>query len=378
MRFTEILNEAAKIGRDFNHLEDYVFTEGSAGAARAIQYLTHMATEATGKDYSLKWDGNPTVYWGREPSGQFVFVGKNNWDKADQGGMASSPEELQNFVMSRGKGEDWRAKFAQDLADCWHIFEAGTPENFRGYFFGDMLFHPGKPYDVQNQELVFTPNEVTFMVPVSDAKGNPIELGNMLYKAKAAVAVHKYHKRFGDKDAAKMPALQQFRTSQGMYWPTASSQLMVLGPYFADQGAVIDTNYIKSLKLSAKTRRAVDDFLAGVPGLSSPGSDIYTFVNTKSKEGNLQGLESQFLPWVQTTLGPKKMQAFVNKIETNTAGLSAVFDLVEAIRDIKNNVIDQLDQQTPQIRMRTGDKPGGEGWVYKDAKLVPRHRWTPN
>jgi len=372
MRASDLIVEAAKIGREFNHLEDLVFTEGSAGADRALSYLKHMATEATGKDYSLKWDGNPTVYWGREPNGQFVFVGKNNWDKADQGGFATSPEELEQFIMSRGKGEDWRAQFAADMAACWHIFEAGTPENFRGYFFGDMLFHPGKPYDVNNQELVFTPNKVTYMVPIDQ------ELGRVMFKAKAAVVVHKYLKKFGDKDAGKMPKLEQFKTSQGLYYPAVSSQLIVLGPYFADQGAVINNDFVESLKLSAKTRRAVDAFLAGVPGLSSPGGDIYSFVNTKSKEGNLQGLESQFLPWVQVTLGPKKAQAFENKIETNPEGLSAVFGLVEAIRDIKNDVIDQLDQQTPQIRTRTGDVPGGEGWVYKDTKLVPRHRWTPN
>jgi len=378
MRASELLVEAAKIGREFNHLEDLVFTEGSAGADRALEYLRHMATEATGKDYSLKWDGNPTVYWGREPNGQFVFVGKNNWDKADQGGFATSPDELEQFIMSRGKGEDWRAQFAADMASAWHIFEAGTPENFRGYFFGDMLFYPGKPYDVKRQELVFTPNKVTYMVPVADDQGNPVELGNLLYKAKAAVVVHKYLKRFGDKDAGKMPRLEQFRTSQGLYYPSASSQLVILGSYFADQGAVIDANYVKSLKLSARTRKAVDAFLSGVPGLSSPGSDIYAFVNTKSKEGNLEGLESQFLPWVQTTLGPKKMQAFVDKIETNPDGLKAVFGLVESIRDIKNDIIDQLDQQTPQIRTSTEGVPGGEGWVYRDTKLVPRHRWTPN
>ena len=161
MRARELLTEAAKIGREFNHLEDYVFAEGSKGVERVLGYLKHMATEATGRDYSLKWDGNPTVYWGREPDGQFVFVGKNNWDKADQGGFSTSPEELEQFIMSRGKGEPWRAQFASDLAACWHIFEAGTPEDFRGYFYGDMLFHPGKPFDVEHQELVFTPNKVT-------------------------------------------------------------------------------------------------------------------------------------------------------------------------------------------------------------------------
>ena len=71
MRARELLTEAAKIGREFNHLEDYVFAEGSKGVERVLGYLKHMATEATGRDYSLKWDGNPTVYWGREPDGQF-------------------------------------------------------------------------------------------------------------------------------------------------------------------------------------------------------------------------------------------------------------------------------------------------------------------
>jgi hypothetical protein len=258
MRATDLVEAAApKIGREFNHLEDLVFAEGSAGAQRAFEYLSHMATEATGKDYSLKWDGNPTVYWGREPDGTFVFVGKNNWDKADQGGFATSPEELKSFIMSRGKGEDWRAKFAEDLADCWHIFEAGTPESFRGYFYGDLLFHPGKPFETVKQNLVFTPNKVTYQVPVDQ------ELGLMLFRAKAAVVVHKYLKRFGDKDTGRMPSLEKFKTSEGLYYPAASSQLAILGPYFADEGAKIDPTHLKQIKqqyMSKPVLAAIDNF----------------------------------------------------------------------------------------------------------------------
>jgi hypothetical protein len=376
MRAVELYEAAApKIGREFNHLEDLVFAEGSAGAQRAFEYVTHMATEAKGTDYSLKWDGNPTVYWGREPDGTFIFVGKNNWDKADQGGFATSPEELKSFIMSRGKGEDWRAKFAEDLADCWHIFEAGTPENFRGYFYGDLLFHPGKPFETVKQQLVFTPNKVTYQVPVDQ------ELGLLLFRAKAAVVVHKYLKRFGDNDTGKMPNLEKFKTSQGLYYPSASSQLAILGPYFADEGAKIDPTHLKQIKQQYMTKpvlAAIDNFLAGVPGLSSPGSDIYTFVNTQSKAGNLEGLAQNFPAWARANLGPKKLAAFAEKIATNPKGLSAMFALIEAIRDVKNDVINQLDQQTPQIRTKTGDESGGEGWVYRDTKLVPRHRWTPN
>ena len=364
-----------KVGREFNHLEDLVFAEGSKGAQRALEYLVHMSTEATGKDYSMKWDGNPTVYWGREPDGTFVFVGKNNWDKANQGGFATSPEELRSFVLSRGKGEDWREKFADDLAEAWHIFEAGTPETFRGYFYGDLLFTPGKPFDVARGNLVFTPNKVTYVVPVDQ------ELGLMLFRAKAAVVIHKYLKKFGDKDTIRMPKLQQFKTSQGMYWPAASQQLAVLGPYFADEGAVIDTEHIKQLKqnyMKASMLKAIDAFLSPVPGLSNPGGEIYTYHNVQSRAGHLEGLAENFLSWAQTNLGPKKLAGFQAKIEQNPTGFVAMFGLVEAIRAVKNDVIDQLDQQTPQIRTMTGDQPGGEGWVYKDTKLVPRHRWTPN
>lgn len=371
MRASELLTEA-KIGREFQHLEDLVVAEGSAGAARAIEYLMHMATEATGKDYSLKWDGIPTVYWGREPDGQFVFVGKNNWDKADQGGFATSPEELKHFILSRGKGEEWRERMAQELADCWHIFEAGTPEKFRGYYFGDLLFHPNKPYDVKNQNLVFTPNKVTYTVPVDQ------ELGLVLFRAKAAVAVHKYHKKFGSQDSLPVPKMEQFKTSQGMYIPSASTQLAILGPYFADEGAKIDVKQVKELaKFLKKHSAAIDSFLSGVPGLSSPGSDIYAYVNAQSKAGTLEGLATRFPAWAKSTLGPKKLAAFHDKLEQNPVGLTAMFALVEAIRDAKNEVIAQLDQQTPQLMTLTGDQPGGEGWVYRDTKLVPRHRWVP-
>lgn len=371
MRAVELLQEA-KVGREFQHLEDLVFIDGSKGVARIVEYLTHMAKEATGRDYSLKWDGIPTVYWGREPDGTFVFVGKNNWDKADQGGFATSPEELRHFILSRGKGEEWREQMANELAESWHIFEAGTPEKFRGYFFGDLLFHPGKPFEVQRQQLIFTPNKVTYLVPIDQ------ELGLMLFRARAAVAVHKYFRRFGDTTESKMPKLQQFSTSQGTYYPSASTQLAVLGPYFADNAAKIDMALIKQLAdYARKNARQLDEFLSSVPGLTSIAAEIYTYHNQQSKAGNLDDLAPGFLPWAQSTLGPKKLAALQQKLTSNPGGFEAMWKLIEAVRLIKNQVIDQLDQATPQLRTLTGNEPGGEGWVYRDTKLVARHRWKP-
>ena len=73
MRFWELLLEdeappAKKVGREFNHLEDLVFTETN-GAQRAIQILKDLAKPES--KISIKWDGNPTIYWGRDDDGTF-------------------------------------------------------------------------------------------------------------------------------------------------------------------------------------------------------------------------------------------------------------------------------------------------------------------
>ena len=78
MRAFEFLTEA-KVGREFQHLEDLVFTNPSDGAKRAVSILKDMEKDAS--DVAVKWDGNPTVYWGRDDDGTFRLLGKNNWGR---------------------------------------------------------------------------------------------------------------------------------------------------------------------------------------------------------------------------------------------------------------------------------------------------------
>ena len=189
----ESVNEAEtpapkKVGREFNHLEDLVFTEPK-GALRAVKVLKDLSSPE--KKISIKWDGNPTVYWGRDEDGTFRMVGKNNWGREE--GKSSSPDELRQFILSRGKGEDWRERFANDMASMWDIFERATPAEFRGYVYGDILFHPGKPYQGADGKINFTPNQTTYSVKSTS------EVGRRLAKAKVAVAVHKRLDYFGDK-----------------------------------------------------------------------------------------------------------------------------------------------------------------------------------
>src|SRR6056300_761932 len=88
MRAFEFLTEAKKVGREFNHLEDLVFTE-DGGVFKAINVLKNLASGA--KDVAVKWDGNPTVYWGRDDKGQFRMFPKNAWEYIKRGKSEVSP-----------------------------------------------------------------------------------------------------------------------------------------------------------------------------------------------------------------------------------------------------------------------------------------------
>jgi len=109
----ESINEEAKVGREYQHLEDLVFVDGAAGAIEAADILDRMAGGT--ESISIKWDGNPTVYFGREPDGTFVLTGKNGWGR----NQSTSPEDLANFIKSTGKGEDWREQFGNDMAEIF-------------------------------------------------------------------------------------------------------------------------------------------------------------------------------------------------------------------------------------------------------------------
>ena len=357
----ESVNEAEapapkKVGREFNHLEDLVFTEPN-GAQRAIQILKDLAKPES--KISIKWDGNPTVYWGRDDDGTFRMVGKNNWGREE--GKSSSPDELKQFIMSRGKGEDWREKFASDMASLWPIFEAGTPKDFRGYIYGDILFHPGKPYDSGNGKIMFTPNQTTYEVKAT----SPI--GQRVGKAKIAVAAHKHLDFFGDKTGEDIEDVKALN---------ANPELLVFGLTYVSHKPAVNADNLGKIESMAKNQPAIDKFLAPVAGMGYLQSEIYTFVNSQSKAKQLDNISAEaFFNFLQKT--PTKATKIKAHSDANPGVLDKLFDLVKEIMAAKNEVIRELDAAQGDITAHTGGKPGGEGYVASGSKLVPRDRWTP-
>jgi len=345
-----------KVGREFNHLEDLVFTEPN-GAVKAIEILKSLAKPET--SITIKWDGNPTVYWGRDEDGTFRMVGKNNWGREE--GKSSSPEELKQFIMSRGKGEDWRDKFASDMAALWPVFERATPKDFRGYVYGDILFHPGKPYQGADGRISFTPNQTTYAV-----LGNS-DVGRSLVKAKIAVAAHKQFGYFGDKTGEDFDNPEIF---------ASNPELKVFGLTTVSTRSAVSADNLGRIQALAKNQQAINNLLAPVAGMGYLQSEIYTFVNTQSKAKQLDNINTDaFMAFVGKT--PAKAAKIAAHSEKHPGVMDSMFALVKEIMAAKDEVIRELDSAEGDITATTGGKPGGEGYVAGGSKLVPRDRWTP-
>jgi hypothetical protein len=345
-----------KVGREFNHLEDLVFTEPN-GAVKAIEILKSLARPET--SITIKWDGNPTVYWGRDEDGTFRMVGKNNWGREE--GKSASPEDLKQFIMSRGKGEDWREKFASDMAALWPVFEKATPKDFRGYVYGDILFHPGKPYQGADGRISFTPNQTTYAV-----LGNS-DIGRSLAKAKIAVAAHKQFGYFGDKTGEDFDNPEIF---------ASNPELKVFGLTTVSTRSAVSADNLGRIQALAKNQQAINKLLAPVAGMGYLQSEIYTFVNTQSKAKQLDNINTDaFMAFVGKT--PAKAVKIAAHSENHPGVMDTMFALVKEIMAAKDEVIRELDAAEGDITATTGGKPGGEGYVAGGSKLVPRDRWTP-
>ena len=358
----ESLSEAAKVGREYQHLEDLVFVKGSQGGMEAADILEKLGSDSG--DVAIKWDGNPTIYWGREPDGQFVLVGKNGWGR----NKSTSAEDLSKFIQNSGKGveeEPWRADFGAEMAEVFNIMKAATPPNFRGYVYGDLLYSPRKPFSTTDGAVEFEPNNVKYTV---DTKS---QLGGRIANSKVGVVVHTKFDEWGSKSGTPIKDVKELN----------SQDAVVLGQTYVTHQPTVDTKEVDSIRKRVQSSaKAVDAFLKGTQGLSNPGQIIYTYLNQMGKAKNLSQLESNFFNWLKQSKVSQGQQAKLAALEEQTGGLTAILGLVKQIMSVKDHIIDQLDDADADVKATTKGEKGGEGYVAlgSKTKLVPRNRWTPN
>lgn len=359
-----VLAEGARI----QHAEDIVFWEGSKGAQRALQSLINLE-KGGHQDVTVKWDGSPAIIFGRDDGGNFILTDKSGFTAKGYDGKSKSAKELKNMFLNRsgGKNKDNPSyvEFANKMADIFDEYEKATPEDFRGFFKGDLLYFNTPP--LKDGEYTFKPNIVEYRVDADS------DLGKKIGASKTGVVIH----RQVSADGAEGP-LQDSDIFQG-------NEVLVVPPVTAQAAPKVDDTGIKKLKaVISKSAAAIDSLLDDAKlterKLKKLSDVFYTYTNAKVDTG-MENLGKDFTQWLQgANLSDAAKRKIIEYIQENSQGFDALWEVVSTIQQVKDDIIRQLDQQDIPVKQSMAGEPGGEGYVLAhpegDIKLVPRQTFT--
>jgi hypothetical protein len=333
------------------HLEDLVFERGTRGVREALDIIQHAA-EDTRRTTTVKWDGKPAIIWGRKPTGEFVLTDKSGFGAKGYDGLATSPEMMAKIQRQRG-GE--RSELIEIYRKLFPMLRAATPENFRGYVQGDLLYTETPP-EVAGA-YVFRPNFVEYKIPAAS------KLGERIGSSEVGIAAHTRYKESG----GEPQALNQLNIE-----PVPG--LLIIEPTVKDI-----KNVVPNKKLIQQLKSVVNQNAASIDSLFNPAelraaqlSDLPAlckrYINSRI-DSNYDNLLSGFGDWLQTNVTPRKYNNIVEYLQSprsNSDGIVAAFTAFLLLHDIKTDMLEQLDRQ----------QPGQEGWVLATpagrAKLVNR------
>jgi len=356
-----VIREAARI----DHAEDLVYLQGSRGAMRALASLRDMANAGGTKDVTLKWDGSPAVIFGRNEDGEFVFTDKSGFVKKGGVGRTTSPEALKQELLGRSGGvnkdDPKRIAFADSMGQAFGVFEKAVPNDYRGYFKGDLLYYNTPP--VVEKNFVFEPNIVEYAVDVAS------DLGKKIAKSTAGVVVH----RMVAPDGSESP-LKDLGIFQG-------NNLLVVPPVSVETPPVVENSEIERLSAIIKKDSADIDKLLNQETLAQMKmvdfpKIIYKYMNSKVDTG-LDNLGKDFVKWLSTSnVSRVKQQKIIDYIKQNMNAWTSLFEVITGIMKVKDSIISQLDKHGGVVKARTAGQDGGEGYVLAhpagDIKLVNR------
>ena len=354
------LNEVTKEGARIQHIEDFGIWFGSKGIAKSINTLKQLETKP--ESMTVKWDGSPAVIFGRNEKGEFVLTDKSGFGAKGYDGKVTSPQAMANMFLRRGKDapDANRKAFVQKMANIWKTYEAAVPEDFRGYVHGDLLYFttPG----VDDGYYEFTPNVVTYRVK----QDSPI--GKEIAQSTSGVVLHQKIELDGSKSPVDATQLN-------------AGKLLIMPPVSITTAPKIKAGNLDKIasvaaQHAASIDKMLDDSYLKANKLSSFKDVIYKYINTKTKQRQLNNLAGDWSKWLENEpkISVPMQQRITAHVQDNKLALKALFTIIAALMQVKNSVIEQLDAAETDVQAYTGGQRGGEGYVVGqgDSKLVNR------
>jgi len=167
-KFTQHLEEAKNVHME--HLEDNVLNRGVVGARESINFLRSLRDALSGHssakvNATIKWDGAPAIFVGKDPSdGKFFVAKKGIFNKSPK--VYKTPAQIDADTSG-----DLSIKLKTALKYLKDI-------NVEGVLQGDLLFTQDdlKLSNIDNVNYItFHPNTIVYAVPADSTLGKKIK-----------------------------------------------------------------------------------------------------------------------------------------------------------------------------------------------------------
>jgi len=300
------------------HLEDEIINNGSKGAKTAIEFLKSIKQMlqggSGGSTVSVKWDGAPAVFCGTNPENGKFFVGtKSIFNKTPK-------INYTNADISRNHGGA--------LADKLKICLKYLPSlGISGILQGDLLFTSGdkKGATVAGQKsIIFTPNTITYAVPVVKTGLFGSSLYNNVNKAQLGII---FHTSYSGNTMASLKAsfgasTRSLKKNKNVFFDDATYKRADTAAFNANEEKAFD-NVIRMAEGSAYKAGAFIDKLKKDTGPLSLGIQLKTFFNTYIRQGTpitntsklANNFEVYFRDRIRKEIDSKKTPAAKQKYE---------------------------------------------------------------
>lgn len=384
MRISEVINPnpnaiAEAVGREYQHLEDLLIDQGTAGGLAALTGLADVVKNPA--QMNVKWDGSASVFWGRNKQGDFVFAPLNQWSKQ----TPLTKQQLTQEIQQTGKprpGQDpeefraGREQLAGSYIKLWDIFQAATPVNFRGYLNGDLMFTSRPDRDSQGN-YEFTPNKVKYVV-------DPDGFSGKMATAEVFVTVHGKIDEFGAPPTGNMYSVSDNIVEEFNRTP----RLIVLPTQHPNVPVTADVKKINQAAEFIKRNQAGIDKVAKftAPKMTTFPAILYKYAVQRAKK------KISWTDWLpQSKLSANQISILDQSGIAQGADWKNFWQAFDMLLDLKHQVLDDIQNTHGEdlhskfgIRAYTQDQPGGEGYAWalnsdQMAKMVnPRFRSAPD
>ena len=279
------------------HLEDDIINNGAKGGENAINFLKSVRNMLAGNtrgavNMTVKWDGAPAIICGQNPENGKFFVGTKS---------VFNVNPKINYTL-RDIKKNHSGPVADKLAICLRFL---SKLSIRGILQGDLLFTDDdkKAVNIDGEKMIsFTPNTITYAVPV-DSK-----VGRQIARAKMGIV---FHTSYTGKDMKSLSA--GFGTIRG----SGGSNIFLASAQYNDKSGSVMFN-ASELKMFDAQIRMAEGSLSKAKGILNDMSTART-----------DPLSVAF-----------RLKTFFNYFIKNTKGdMGKVRDMQQKFRDYFNNML---------------------------------------